>query len=70
MSGPSAATSSANATITSLVCCWVSVTVSEIKRVSFSGWSLTAVVVTISPVGPSRSMRRGFMPSLVFSIVS
>src|SRR5918998_249362 len=60
----------ARAARTACVCSWVSVTLRLSTRVSFSGWSLTAVVVTIRPVGPSRSMRSGLMPSEVFSTVS
>jgi hypothetical protein len=45
-------------------------TVSERRRVSFSGCSLTAVVVTIRPVGPARSISREWSPAFVFSTVA
>jgi hypothetical protein len=66
----SASSSLASIESTPRVCSRVSVTVRLRRRVSFSGWSLTAVVVTMRPVGPSRSMRRGLMPFFVLSTVS
>ena len=53
----------------SLVCARVSVTVRLSRRVSFSGCILLRVVVTISPVGPSISSRRGRTPFGVLSAV-
>ena len=46
------------------------VTVTERRRVSFSGWRDAAVVVTMSPVGPSRSMSRALSFPPMFSTVS
>ncbi len=46
------------ARMTALVCSGVSVIGSDNIRVSFSAWSVSEVVVMISPVGPSRSTRR------------
>ena len=54
----------------SRVCSRVSVTARDNMRVSFSGWSRVSVVVMMRPVGPALSIRRGFMPSEVFSTVS
>ena len=68
MSGVSS--SSASERSTSRVWEGLSLTVSDNSRVSFSGCSWTAVVVTISPVGPSRSISFGTKPSLVDSTVS
>jgi hypothetical protein len=50
------------------VCSLLSAIGIESRRVSSSGSRLIAVVVTRSPVGPSRSISLGRRPSLVFSI--
>ena len=53
-----------------VTCSRVSVTEIDSNRVSFSGWSLSIVVVTMSPVGPSLSIKMGPQPSGFFCIVS